>query len=58
MVKELEDTRRQRRRRKQLLPDLKETKRYRQLKGETLDRTVWGNRFAKGCGPIVRETAH
>jgi hypothetical protein len=55
---ELEETGRRRRRCKQLLPDLKETKRYQQLKGETLDRTVWRTRFAWGYGPVVRQTAH
>jgi hypothetical protein len=55
---ELEETGRRRRRRKQLLPDLRVMKRYGQLKGETLDRTVGGTRFARGYGPVVRETAH
>jgi hypothetical protein len=36
------------RRRKQLLDDLKETRRYRKLKEEALERTPWRTRFGKG----------
>ena len=36
------------RRRKQLLNDLEETRGYLKLKGETLDRTVWGTGFRRG----------
>jgi hypothetical protein len=45
------------RRRKQLLDDFKETRGYWKLKGEALDRTLWGTRFGRGCGPVVRQTA-
>jgi hypothetical protein len=41
---------------KQLLDDHKKTKGYWKLKEEALDRTVWGTRFGRGCGPVVRET--
>jgi len=41
------------RRRKQLLHDLKEKRRYRKLKVEALDRTLWRTRFGRGCGPVV-----
>ena len=42
------------RRRKQLMDDLKERRRYCKLKEEELDRTVWRTRCARGCGPVVR----
>jgi hypothetical protein len=45
------------RRRKQLLDDLKAKRKYRKLKEEALDRTVWRTRFGRGYGPVVRETA-
>jgi hypothetical protein len=44
------------RRRKQLLDDLKEKKRYWKLKEEALDRTLWRTRFGTGYGPVVRQT--
>jgi hypothetical protein len=44
------------RRRKQLLNDLKEKRRYWKLKEEALDRTLWRTRFGRGCGPVVRQT--
>ena len=44
------------RRRKQLLGDHKENREYYKLKGTALDLTLWRTRFAKGCGPLVRET--
>jgi hypothetical protein len=44
------------RRRKQLLDDLKEKKRYWKLKEEALDRTLWRTRFERGYGPVVRQT--
>jgi hypothetical protein len=43
-------------RRKQLLDDLKEKRRYWNLIEETLDGTVRRNEFGSGCGPIPRET--
>jgi hypothetical protein len=45
------------RRRKQLLDDLKEKRRYWKLKEEALDRTLWRTRFGRGYGPVVRQTA-
>jgi hypothetical protein len=45
------------RRRKQLLDDLKEKRRYWKLKGEALDRTLLRTRFGSGCGPVVRQSA-
>jgi hypothetical protein len=45
------------RRRKQLLDDLKEKRRYWKLKEEALDRTLWSTRFGRGYGPVVRQTA-
>ena len=41
-------------RRKQLLDDLKEKRRYWKLKEEVLDRILWRNRFGRGYGPVVR----
>jgi hypothetical protein len=44
------------RRRKRLLDELKEMRRYWKLKEEALDRTVWRTRFGRGCGHVVRQT--
>jgi hypothetical protein len=44
------------RRRKQLLDDFKEKRRYWKLKEEALDRTLWRSRFRRGYGPVVRQT--
>ena len=51
---ETEVTRRQGRRRKKLLGDLKDRRGYSHLK-EALDRTMWRNRFRGGFGPVVRQ---
>jgi hypothetical protein len=48
-------TRIQKRRPKQLLDDLKETREYWKLKQEALDRIVWRTGFGRGCGPVVRQ---
>ena len=45
-----------RRRRKQLLDDLKETEGDWKLKQEAPDGTVWRTGFGRGCGPVVRQT--
>ena len=50
---QIEVTRRRGRRSKKLLDDLKDRRRYSQLKEEVLDRTVWRNRFGRGFGPVV-----
>jgi len=47
---------RQARRRRKLLYDLKERRRYSHLKEEALDRTMWRARFGKRFGPVVRQT--
>ena len=52
---EMEVTRRQGRRRKKLLDDLKDRRGYSHLKEEALDRTVWRNRCRGGFGPVVRQ---
>jgi hypothetical protein len=52
---EMEVTRRQGRRRKNLLDDLKDRRGYSHLKEEALDRIVWRNRFGRGFGPVVRQ---
>jgi hypothetical protein len=44
------------RRRKQLLDDFKEKRRYWKLKEEALDHTLWRTRFERGYGPVVRQT--
>ena len=52
---EMDVTRRRGRRRKKLLDDLKDRRRYSHLKEEALDRTMWRNRFGRGFGPVVRQ---
>jgi hypothetical protein len=52
----IEMTGRRGRRRKQLLDDLKEKRRYWKLKEEALYRTLWTTRFGRGYGPVVRQT--
>ena len=47
-------TRRRGRRRKNLLHDLNDMRGYSHLKEETLDRTMWRNRFGGDSGPVVR----
>ena len=49
-------TRRQRRRRRKLLDDLKERRGYSHLKEEALDHTMWRAHFGRGIGPVVRQT--
>jgi hypothetical protein len=46
--------RRRGRRGKQLLDDLKETRRHWKLKEEGLDRILWRTRSGRGYGPVVR----
>jgi hypothetical protein len=50
----IEVTGKHRRTRKQLLDDLKETRRYRKLKQEAPGRTVWRVRFLRGCELVRR----
>ena len=49
-------TRRQGRRRKKLLDDLKDRRGYSHLKEETVDRNKWRDRFGRGFEPAVRQT--
>jgi hypothetical protein len=49
----IEVTRRRGRKRKKLLDDLGDRRRYSNLKEEALDRIKWRNRFGRGCGPVV-----
>jgi hypothetical protein len=49
---EMEVTRRQGRRHRKLLDDLKDRRGYFHLKEEALDRTMWRARF----GPVIRQT--
>jgi hypothetical protein len=48
---------RREKRRKKLLDDLKETRRYWKLKDEALDCTMRRNRFGRAVGPALRLTA-
>ena len=41
----------------QSLDDLKEKTGYLELKGDTLDRTLWRKRSGRGYGPVVTQTA-
>jgi hypothetical protein len=43
-------------RRKQLLDDLKEKRRYWKLKEEALDHILWRTHCGRGYRPIVRQT--
>jgi hypothetical protein len=52
----IEMTGRRRRRRNQLLDDLKEKRRYCKLEEEALDRTLWRTRFGRVYESIVRQT--
>jgi len=52
----IEVTRRQGRRRRKLLDDLKERRGYSHLKEEALGRTMWRARFGRGFGPVLRQT--
>jgi hypothetical protein len=49
-------TKRRGRRRKQLLDDLKEARRYWNMKEEAQDGTLWRTQFGKGYGPVARQT--
>jgi hypothetical protein len=51
-----EMTGRRGRRRKQVLDDLQEKRRYWKLIEEALDRAMWRTRFGRGYGPVVRQT--
>jgi hypothetical protein len=50
----IEVTRRQGRRRKKLLDDLKDRRGYSHLREEALDCTMWRNCFGRGVGPVIR----
>jgi len=52
---EMEVTRRQGRRHKKLLDNLKDRRGYSHLKEEAPNRTTWRNRFGGGFGPVVRQ---
>ena len=47
-------TRRQGRRRKKLLDDLKDTRGYSHLEEEALDRNMWRDCFGRSYEPVVR----
>jgi len=51
----IEVTRRRGRRRRKLLDDLKESRRYSHLKEDALDRTMWTARLGRSFGPVVRQ---
>jgi hypothetical protein len=48
----IEVTEIRRRKRNQLLDDLKGKSGYCKLKETALDHTLWGNRFGRGYGPV------
>jgi len=50
----IEVTVRRGRRRKQLVNDFKENRRYCGLKEEALDRTLWRTRIGRRYGPVAR----
>jgi len=50
---QIEVTRIQGRRCKNLMDDLTDRRGYCELKEEALDRNMWRNRFARGFGPVV-----
>jgi hypothetical protein len=56
MAGRIDVTRGRRRRRKQIL-DIKEKRGYWKLKEEAVDCPHGGNRFGRGCGPVLRQTA-
>ena len=54
---DIEVTRRQGRRSKKLLDDLKDRRGYCHLKEEAVDRNMWRDRFGKNFEPVIRQTA-
>ena len=52
---DIEVTRRQGRRSKKLLDDLKDRRGYCHLKEEASDRIMWRGRFGRGFEPVVRQ---
>jgi hypothetical protein len=52
----IEVTGRQGTKRRKVLDDLKERRGYSHQKEEALDRTVGGDRFERGFGPVARQT--
>ena len=44
------------RKRRKLLDDLKERRRYSHLMEEVIDRAMWRARFGRGFEPVVRQT--
>jgi hypothetical protein len=56
LLKERERTGWRGRRCKQLLDDCKDTAKVLSVKAEALDSALWGSRFWRGYGPVVRQT--
>jgi hypothetical protein len=52
----IRETRRGGRKHKQILDDLNDARRYWKLKEEAQDLTLLRTQFARGCGPVARET--
>jgi hypothetical protein len=52
----ISQTKRRGRRRKQLLDELKEARRYWKLKEEAQDHTLLRTQFGRGYGPVTRQT--
>jgi hypothetical protein len=57
MKGEMEVTRIQGRRRRNLLGDLKDRTGYSHLKEEALDGSMWRNHFGGGFEPVVRQSS-
>jgi hypothetical protein len=53
----IEVTVRRGRRRRKLLDEFKERRGYSHPKEKALDRSMWRDRFGRGFGPVVRQTA-
>ena len=54
LEEKIEVTRIRRKKRKQTLDGLKETRGWWKLKEEKLDRTLWRTRFGRSHGPVVK----
>jgi hypothetical protein len=57
-LKDREGARRRGRRCKQLLDDLKEKRRYGNLKEEALDHLLWKTHCGRGYGHVARQNMH
>jgi hypothetical protein len=56
-LKKRQKTGRRERRNEQILHDLKEKRKYWNLKEGSIDRTVWRTFLGRGCGPVARQNS-